>query len=201
MTRRNRFLAIVWVLVCTAPAGGCVPLAVGGGAVAVNAESQERGLEGTINDTVIRANINEHWYSHDKAVYNAVGLQVTEGRVLLTGRAPTQQVRLDAVRLAWQVDGVKEVINEIQIAKEGEGSTFGTDTWITTQLNTKLLFDRDVESVNYSVEAVRGVVYLMGIAQTQAELDRVTNHARNLRYVRRVVSYVRIKDDPGRQGT
>ena len=42
--------------------------------------------------------------------------------------------------------------------------------------------------------AVGGVVYLMGIAQSQAELDRVTGHARNQSYVRRVVSHVRIKD-------
>jgi osmotically-inducible protein OsmY len=34
----------------------------------------------------------------------------------------------------------------------------------------------------------------MGIAQSQAEVDRVRNHARQLSYVRRVVNYVRIKD-------
>jgi osmotically-inducible protein OsmY len=42
------------------------------------------------------------------------------------------------------------------------------------------------------------VVYLMGIAQNRAELQRVTNHARNLSYVRKVESFVRLKDDPRR---
>ena len=36
----------------------------------------------------------------------------------------------------------------------------------------------------------------MGIAQDQAEIDRVTTHARQVRYVRRVVSHVRLKNDP-----
>jgi osmotically-inducible protein OsmY len=41
---------------------------------------------------------------------------------------------------------------------------------------------------------VNGTVYVMGIAQSQAEVDRVRDHARQLAYVRRVVSYVRVKD-------
>ena len=39
----------------------------------------------------------------------------------------------------------------------------------------------------------------MGIAQSQDELDRVINHIRDTAYVRGVVSYVRLKDDPARK--
>jgi osmotically-inducible protein OsmY len=42
-----------------------------------------------------------------------------------------------------------------------------------------------------------GVVYLMGIAQDRAELDRVVDHARNIGLVTKVVSYVRIKGQGG----
>jgi osmotically-inducible protein OsmY len=34
----------------------------------------------------------------------------------------------------------------------------------------------------------------MGVAQSQAEIDRVIGHAKNISYVRRVVNYVRVKD-------
>ena len=54
--------------------------------------------------------------------------------------------------------------------------------------------------VNYSIETINGVIYVMGIAQSQDELDRVVNHARNISGVQRVVSYVRLKDDPKRRG-
>ena len=46
---------------------------------------------------------------------------------------------------------------------------------------------------------MNGTVYLMGIAQNQAELNRVKNHARGLDYVRRVISHVRLKKPPMRK--
>ncbi len=46
--------------------------------------------------------------------------------------------------------------------------------------------------------ALARVVYLMGIAQDRTELDRVTNHARNVKYVRKVVNYARLRSDPRR---
>ena len=67
------------------------------------------------------------------------------------------------------------------------------------QLKAKLLIDKDVSAVNYSVDAVRGIVYLMGIAQSQDELDRVIGYARNIRYVQKVVNHVLLKDDPRRK--
>jgi osmotically-inducible protein OsmY len=102
------------------------------------------------------------------------------------------------VRLAWQADGVREVINEIRVGDEGTVADFARDAWITSQINSKLLFDREVSAIDYSVETVNQVVFIMGIAQSPAELDRVIGHAKNVGYVRRVISYVRQKDDPAR---
>jgi osmotically-inducible protein OsmY len=175
---------------------GCVGLALTGAASAGIAASEERGMGGALTDTRIRTDINAKWLNASMDMLQKVDLSVQEGRVLLTGTVPTPELRLEAVKLVWQVDGVREVIDEIKV---GEGSGVGhyaRDVWIETQLRSSILFDGAVQSVNYSIEAVDGVVYLMGVAQSQTELDRVTNYARNLRYVQRVVSYVRIKDRP-----
>ena len=51
-----------------------------------------------------------------------------------------------------------------------------------------------MRSINYNVDCVGGTIYLIGVAQDQAELERVIDHARDISYVRRVVSYVRLKD-------
>lgn len=197
----KRIVSYLWVAAMAAalPAlNGCAPLVIGGGAAAATAAVQERGFKATVSDTVIHAKINDKWYEHDKELFRDAGVQVTEGRVLLTGRVQSQQARIDAVRLAWQVQGVKEVINEIQLAKKGEGSTFLRDTEISTKLKAKILLDRKVRSINYSIETVAGVIYLMGIAQNEAELERVKDHARNIPYARGIVSYVEMKDDPRR---
>jgi osmotically-inducible protein OsmY len=191
-----RFRARLSVLSAAAIAmlmmGGCAPLIVGGAATtAVVAASQPRGIGGAISDTEIQAQINHFWFQHSVDMHSRLGTNVNQGTVLLTGRAKDPEMRLDAVRLAWQANGVKEIINEIVV---DDGSTLtdsARDTWIGTQLRSKLMFDRNISSINYSIETVNGVVYLMGNAHDPAELERVTGHARSLPYVKRVVSYVR----------
>ncbi|NQU70649.1 MAG: BON domain-containing protein [Rhodospirillales bacterium] len=196
---RTQSIAAIAAIIAILPGlAGCVGAVVGAGAVATSAAVQERGLKGGIDDTVIRARINSLWLDHDVDMYRLVSLSVVEGRVLLTGQVRLPQMRIDAVRLTWKAKGVREVINEIKVTDEGGIVSYARDSWISTQLKSRLLFDKKILSINYSIETVNGAVYLMGIAQNQAELDRITNHARTLRYVKRVVSYVQLKDDPRR---
>jgi osmotically-inducible protein OsmY len=199
MALTPRILIAGALLALASALSGCVGVAVTGGATAATAAAQERGFKGTVDDTVIRARINDLWLQHSTDLFQNVGLQVTEGRVLLTGKVKDPQLRLDAVKLAWQAQGVSEVINEIQVTEEGGIGSYARDTAISTELKSRLLFDKQVSSINYSIETVGQIIYLMGIAQDQAELDRVVNHARNIAYVRRVVSYVKLKDDPTRK--
>jgi osmotically-inducible protein OsmY len=176
-------------------ASGCAPVVIGAGAAVGATAAQERGVKGALDDTAVRADINDRWFKDDHAAYSDVNLQVQEGRVLLTGAVQAPEVRLKAVRLAWQAAGVKEVINEIEVRDSGGLTDAAQDTWISTQLRTRLIGDSAVKSRNYSIETVNGTVYLIGIAQNREELDLVIAHARNVSYVKRVVDYVRIKSD------
>lgn len=171
---------------------GCAPLIVGGVATTAVAASEERGLGGALSDKEIQIAVNDLWLRHSLDMLQRLSLTVNHGRVLITGRAANPAMRHDAVRLAWQARGVKEVINEITLDSNNGIVDSARDTWISTQLRGKLLFDRDIASVNYTVDTVNGVVYLMGVARSQIELDKVTHHARSLPYVQRVVSYVRL---------
>ena len=195
---RSRIMAIVSIVAIMPILTGCVSAAIGASAIATSAAVQERGLRGGIDDTIIRARINSLWLEHDADMYRLVSLSVVEGRILLTGQVRLPRMRIDAVRLAWKAKGVREVINEIKVTDEGGIISYARDSWISTQLKSKLLFDKKILSINYSIETVNSAVYLMGIAQNRQELNRVTNHARTLKYVKRVVSYVRLKTDPRR---
>ena len=170
---------------------GCAPLLVGGAATAGVVAVQERGFKGAVSDAAIQAQINDLWFRHDVEMYRRLDMTVDQGRVLLTGRATTPEMRLDAVRIAWQADGVSEVINEIEVDDQSGIQDSARDTWIGAQLRSRLMLDRDVSSINYTIDVVNGIVYLIGTAKSQAELDRVTGHARSLPNVKRVVSYVR----------
>ena len=176
--------------------GACTPVVVGVGVTAGVAAAQERGLKGAAADTKIRIEINRLWIEESISLYRKINLQVQEGRVLLTGQVPGPEVRVTAVRLAWQAGGVAEVINEIGISDKSSLLDAARDEWIGAQLRARLLGDAAIASINYSIETVNGSVYLIGIAQDQAELDRALGHARNIRYVRRVLNYMRLKSDP-----
>lgn len=192
-------LALAGAMMSALALSGCSPVGVaaGAGATLGIAAAQEGGITGAATDTSIRIQIMDSWFRHDVELYRRLGLTVREGRVLITGTVPTPDNRVEAIRLAWQVKEVKQVINEIRV--DEEGATVGSyvqDTWITGNVKTLLMFDKQVQSINYTVETVGGTVYLMGIAQSQHELDRAINHARNTKFVKNVVSYVRLRGEP-----
>ena len=169
----------------------CIPLVIAGGGATAEVAAQERSPGSNLDDKAIFLKIKNLFAQQDyKDLLGNVEINVTEGRVLLTGTV--------AVRLAWQVAGVKEVMNEVQISDKSGFWNYARDVWISTQVRTHLLLTKDIRSINYSVITVNQTVYVMGIAQDQAELDRVTSVISTIDYVQRVVSYARLKDDPRR---
>ncbi len=90
------------------------------------------------------------------------------------------------------------MINEIEISNAGALDDFANDALINARLDSALLFDGEIDSINYSTRSVAGSVYLLGVAQDRAELDRVFRVTRNIPNVKRVISHVIMKDDPRR---
>ena len=179
-------------------ASGCAPAMFGAGATVGVAAAQERTVGNAIDDTTIQLQINRKLLDVNDALFASIGVEVVEGRVLLTGAVPQPEDRVETVRIAWQVEGVREVLNEVQIAERGGIVAYVNDVRISGQLRIRMLADLNVNEINYSVDTVNGVTYLMGIAQNQAELDAVIDYARNISGVVQVVSHVRLKDDPRR---
>ncbi|MDA1310624.1 MAG: BON domain-containing protein [Proteobacteria bacterium] len=170
----------------------CSPtgIAVGAGASVATATQTDKGIRSTATDLRIRTEINHYLFQKDVDLFGAVGLAVERGRVLLTGAVQKPENRIEATRLAWQADGVREVINEIQVRDTASLTDRARDIVTNKRLQGTLLLDKDVKSINYSTDTVNGIVYLFGLARDQSELDRVINHARNIEYVAKVVSYV-----------
>lgn len=184
--------ALLLASILLLPACSVAGIATGAGATLGIAAAQEGGLSRAASDLKIQAHINDLWFRSDVESFLKLDLTVNQGRVLVTGVVQNPDERVEAIRLAWQPEGVKQVINEIQVAKSGGIVGFARDKWITTRLRTALTLDREVQSINYSIDTVSGVVYLIGVAQNQSELNRVIETARTIPDVRRVVSYVKL---------
>jgi osmotically-inducible protein OsmY len=180
---------------------GCTSLVVGAGATAGVAAMQERGFKNSVNDNAITANLWRKYLEIDEKMFVDIDIEVLEGEVLLAGYVPTADVEMTAVQTAWQTDGVKRVINQLKVGKTLGVIDTASDLLISTRIKTALMFDSRVYAINYTIETVDGTVYLMGIAQNKNELNRVISHVRATSYVKKVVSYVRLKNDPTRKGT
>ena len=172
---------------------GCAGAVVGAGATTGVAAYQERGVEGVAKDLQIESRIIGNWFHFDHTLPTKVSVEVYEGRALLTGAVNDPRIRADAVRLAWKALEVKAVLNEIQVTGSGDAFNFARDSWITAQFKSKITFDEHILAINYVIETVNGTVYLIGIAQDQAELDRVITHGRALKHVKKIISHVRVK--------
>ena len=187
--KMNPLFTLLSLLALTACAA---PGIVAGAATAGLAVAQERSIGTVIDDTAIELQIQHYLLQASDGLFIRVGIEVHEGRVLLTGVVPAPDDRVEAVRQAWQVNGVLEVINEVQVTNRAGITDYLRDVKITSQLRFKMLRDRDISDVNYTVETVNGIVYLMGIARSRPELDKVTTHARNIAGVQKVFSHVRL---------
>ncbi|MEP3247928.1 MAG: BON domain-containing protein [Sneathiella sp.] len=176
--------------------GGCTPvgLAVGGAATAGVVVAEERSVGDAVEDAGIKLKILDALLQNDEGLFSDVSTSVIEGRVLVTGEVEKPEDRVTAADLIWSVKGVKTVLNELQVSNKETLSSTAGDSWITTKLKTRLLQDLDVKHVNYAIDTVNRVVYLFGIAQDQAELERVYLHARDISGVRKIINHVVLKE-------
>lgn len=194
----NKKTLIVSLMASSLILSGCgaVGLATGVGAAVGVSAAKEGGIRSSVTDENIRLQISDLWFKKDVDMFGKLNLNVNQGRVLVTGVVQNPEDRVEAIRLAWQPKGVKQVINEIRVGESGTIGTYAEDTWISGQLRTRLTFDKYVQSINYSIETVHGSVYLMGVAQNQKELDRVIGISREIKGVKEVISYVKLLGEP-----
>lgn len=192
---RLRALLLAGTMLAAAPSlAGCLVAAAGAGAASgYSVLAQELSPEQQVKDAGIKAVIRQSWSEYNQELVHDLTATVYDGRVLITGRVPKEEWRAEAVKRAFQADGVKEVYNEIAVGPDTHFMDEVRDTTISTQLRNDLRFDSQIKSINYTITTENGVVYIIGSARSQDELNRVTDYARNIRNVRSVVSHVRIR--------
>lgn len=188
-------MAVGGILSLAVSACSPVGTAVGVAATTINLATQERGLVKGVDDNLIWVGINERLFRKDANLFQKVSLQVHEGRVLLTGFVQKPEDRVTATELAWQSSGVREVMNEIKVGRSLDFGDYSEDAWLIQRLRLKLMADRQIRANNFSIDCIRSTIYLMGVAQDETERQRVIDHARDIAYVHKVESHVRLVGD------
>ena len=165
-----------------------LPVAFGGCSSAIFG-----GLAATVDDLTVKTNIQNAWLKTNPLMQRDLTVTVYEGRVLLTGAAPTPEFKAQAKEVASRVSGVRTIYDEIEVAPSESAWDSAKDTWISSRVRTELAFTPNIRSANYTVETANKSVYLIGSARSQSELDIAANAARTTPDVKRVVSYVEVR--------
>ena len=191
-----KILFSVFLLFILSNLYSCSPggvLASGGATTMVVAEG-DRTLGTVVDDATIKINISSNLLSTSTNLFVNVNTNVIEGRVLLTGIVDTQEIRIEAVRKVWEVDGVREVINEIEIGNKTTIKEYANDLWITTQVKGLAAKTIGLRSLSYNFETIKGKVYIAGITSRPDQLNQVVEATKTIKGVKEIVNYVVVKE-------
>jgi osmotically-inducible protein OsmY len=164
---------------------GCIAL-VGGAAVAGGLSLNDRRTGGTqIEDQAIelksggriREAIGDNGHVNVTS-YNRIAL--------LSGEVPTEADKAAAEKAVAGIEGVTNVVNELEVGPNSSISTRSSDTVITTRVKSALIDAKDVQASAIKVVTDRGNVYLMGRV-TEREATRASDIARAQPSVMKVV--------------
>ena len=180
---------------------GCSPTGtvLGAGARTGLALAEDRPVEEIWGDSLLKVTINKKLLETSfSETFWSLNTTIFEGRVLITGNVKDTTLRDQVSQMVWGVKGVREVLNEIEIQETNTVTQIARDKFIQTSLQARMLGDKIVSDINYKMIAHNNVLYIIGIAQSQTELEKVVAHARAIRYVKRFVNYIWLADNPSR---
>ena len=195
---------IILLIIAIFSLTSCVETIVVSTGVGAGLAYREKTIDDTRNDIKIATKIGLKFLSKGlKNPGNSIDITVNESRVMLTGIARDPAKAKLAQELCWQVKGVNEVIDEIQIHEDGKfkladfGSAF-YDYIITAEIETKFALAKDLRTLNYQVTTVNNEVYLLGVAINEKEMNRAVSLASKVNGVNKVVNHIILANDSRR---
>ena len=142
-----------------------------------------------MSDAWITAKVKTIFLFH-RNVSAMTEVNTTNGIVTLQGKATSQAQKDLTTEYAKDVEGVKDVKNEMTIAKASKKTQTVSrkvdDASITALVKMTLLYHRSTSALNTSVKTTHGVVTLSGKAKSGAEMDLAAKFANDVNGVKSV---------------
>tara|TARA_S200000501_G_scaffold114924_1_gene107946 strand:- start:797 stop:1387 length:591 start_codon:yes stop_codon:yes gene_type:complete len=192
MSKKNIYLLIIFLCVPYL-FSACAQVLTGTAAKVITVTKEDRTIGEFVDDALIKTVIKNTYFDQSGNLFFNVDVEVSQGRVLLTGTVENMDLKIEATRIAWGVEDVKTVINELQISNSDNIFNFADDLVISTKVSGRLILEEEVNSLNYNIETVNKVVYIIGIANSDDEQKKVIDIASDVYGVEGVIDYITIK--------
>ncbi len=151
----------------------------------------------TNSDAWLRDKVKATLLFHRSVSARTTEVNVKDGIVTLRGNAASQAQKELTSEYAKDVEGVKDVNNEMTVTKTAKMKrTVGEkidDASVTTQVKMTLLYHRSTSALKTSVTTKKGVVTLSGKAKNTAEKDLATKFANDVNGVKGVKNRMTIE--------
>jgi len=164
----------------------CVPLIVGAGVGAGVIMADDRRTSATVlEDQTIELKIkNRIKEKYEDQLH--VSITCFNRFVLLTGEAPTEEIKQDLTIVALEVQNVRNVQNEVVVAGNSSFTSRSSDVLLTSSIKGRLTQNKDVGANHVKVVTENGTAFLMGLV-TRAEAEAAAQTAATTSGVQRVV--------------
>ncbi len=164
------------------------------GVAACSATRTQRAPGEHLDDAVLLTNVKSALVADPVTEAGEINVDVNRGVVSLNGYVDSQNEKSKAGQVARDVDGVKEVRNNLSV-KEGS-STAGEvidDSILTAKVKAALIQSPDTKAHQINVETMAGVVQLSGFVDSAAAKAAASTVARSVTGVKDVKNELSVK--------
>ena len=179
--------ALIALLLAAGTAWGQNPFSVLGRVVTTTMDMRSKAE--VTADAEISAGASKRLLDDKKAEWAGVTVLVFAQHVVLAGAVKTDAVKKRVEELVKQDKRIRSLKNELQV---GDVGSLARDTALEAEINAKLTAAKGISSVNMRWCATGGRVVLIGVAQSQHELDAALRVVRPVKGVKLLVSHLRV---------
>ena len=188
----NKLIFIIIAFISLIIIKGCSPVGIlaGGGATTMVVAEGDRSFGTVVDDATIKINLAAKFLQSKNKIFLNINTSVNDGRVLMTGIVENQEIRIDAVKTVWEISGVKEVMNEVEVGNKSTLKEYTNDLWITTQVKSLAAQTVGLRVLSYNFETIKGKVYIAGITSRPEQLQEIISVIETIKGVKEIVNYV-----------
>tara|TARA_Y100001936_G_C15826440_1_gene534466 strand:- start:41 stop:634 length:594 start_codon:yes stop_codon:yes gene_type:complete len=156
----------------------------------VSVATDPRSIGTQIDDSIMQKSLKARIILIDKKYLLSIKSKVLDGRIFLKGKVDNPEEKLKLTKIAWETQGVRSVRNDIKIREGFNFKQSAKDILITSQLQTALIFNKNIKASNYQIDTFKKKIYIYGIAITSEEKNLVIKEAKKILDVEDVVASI-----------
>lgn len=148
--------------------------------------NESSSLESIVSDSVITTSIKRKFLTDDIISSFNIKVVTINGKVKLTGKVPSKEVKDRAIYVAKATKGVLEVIADLEINNSNLVIRLSNDAIITSKIKVDFLDSQDLNTLEIHVKTVNGNVTLTGTVPDENAKRHAILIAKSTRHVKEV---------------